>query len=50
MTAARGRVAFVLLAPGLTMLTLFLLVPLGLIVVISVFTYSPTQLWLPPVV
>jgi len=39
----------VLLAPGLTMLTLFLLVPLGLIVVISVFTYSPTQIWLPPV-
>ena len=49
MTAARGWVAFVLLAPGLTMLTLFLLVPLGLIVVISVFTYSPTQIWLPPV-
>jgi len=48
-TAARGWVAFVLLAPGLTMLTLFLLVPLGLIVVISVFTYSPTQIWLPPV-
>jgi ABC-type spermidine/putrescine transport system permease subunit I len=48
-TAARDRVAFVLLAPGLTMLTLFLLVPLGLIVVVSVFTYSPTQLWLPPV-
>jgi len=39
----------VLLAPGLTVLTLFLLVPLGLIVVISVFTYSPTQIWLPPV-
>lgn len=49
MTAARSRVALVLLAPGLTMLTLFLLVPLGLIVVISVFTYSPTQIWLPPV-
>lgn len=49
MTTARGWVAFVLLAPGLTMLTLFLLVPLGLIVVISVFTYSPTQIWLPPV-
>jgi ABC-type spermidine/putrescine transport system permease subunit I len=48
-TAARSRVALVLLAPGLTMLTLFLLVPLGLIVVISVFTYSPTQIWLPPV-
>jgi len=48
-TAARGWVAFVLLAPGLTVLTLFLLVPLGLIVVISVFTYSPTQIWLPPV-
>ena len=49
MTATRGWVAFVLLAPGLTVLTLFLLVPLGLIVVISVFTYSPTQIWLPPV-
>ena len=49
MTAARGWVAFALLAPGLTVLTLFLLVPLGLIVVISVFTYSPTQIWLPPV-
>jgi ABC-type spermidine/putrescine transport system permease subunit I len=48
-TTARGWVAFVLLAPGLTVLTLFLLVPLGLIVVISVFTYSPTQIWLPPV-
>ena len=49
MTTARGWVAFVLLAPGLAMLMLFLLVPLGLIVVISVFTYSPTQIWLPPV-
>jgi len=48
-TATRGWVAFVLLAPGLTILTLLLLVPLGLIVVISVFTYSPTQIWLPPV-
>jgi ABC-type spermidine/putrescine transport system permease subunit I len=46
---ARGRVALALLAPGLAMLVLFLLVPLGLIVVISVFTYSPTQIWVPPV-
>lgn len=43
----RGRIALVLLAPGLAMLTLFLLVPLGLIAAISVFTYSPTQIWLP---
>jgi len=46
---ARGRVALALLAPGLAMLALFLLVPLGLIVVISVFTYSPTQIWVPPI-
>ena len=46
---ARGRVALALLAPGLAMLALFLLVPLGLIAVISVFTYSPTQIWVPPI-
>ena len=45
--SARGRIALVLLAPGLTMLTLFLLVPVALIAAISVFTYSPTQIWLP---
>ena len=45
--AARQRVALALLAPGLGVLALFLFVPLGLIVVISLFTYSPTKIWLP---
>ena len=36
-----------MVAPGLGVLTLFLFVPLALIVAISVFTYSPTKIWLP---
>ena len=37
----------VLVAPGLGILTLFLFVPLALIVGLSVLTYSPTKIWLP---
>jgi ABC-type spermidine/putrescine transport system permease subunit I len=36
-----------LVAPGLGILTLFLFVPLALIVGLSVLTYSPTKIWLP---
>ena len=36
-----------LVAPGLGVLTLFLFVPLALIVGLSVLTYSPTKIWLP---
>jgi ABC-type spermidine/putrescine transport system permease subunit I len=43
----RGRIAIALLSPGLAMLTVFLVVPLAMIVVISVFSYSPTRIWLP---
>jgi putative spermidine/putrescine transport system permease protein len=44
---ARSRVGAMLVAPGLGVLTLFLFVPLALIVSLSVFTYSPTRIWLP---
>jgi ABC-type spermidine/putrescine transport system permease subunit I len=44
---ARGRIAIALLSPGLVVLTVFLVVPLAMIVVISVFSYSPTRLWIP---
>jgi len=46
-TTANGRIGAALVAPGLCVLTLFLFVPLTLIVGISVFTYSPTRIWLP---
>jgi len=36
-----------LVAPGLGILTLFLFVPLALIVGLSDLTYSPTKIWLP---
>jgi len=42
-----GRLAFALLSPGLAVLVAFLIVPLAMIVVISVFTYSPTRIWVP---
>jgi ABC-type spermidine/putrescine transport system permease subunit I len=48
-TTTPARVGAALVAPGLGVLTLFLFVPLALIVVISVFTYSPTKIWLPVV-
>ena len=46
-TTTNGRVGAALVAPGLGVLTLFLFVPLALIVAISLFTYSPTRIWLP---
>jgi len=48
-TTTPARVGAALVAPGLGVLTLFLFVPLALIVAISVFTYSPTKIWLPVV-
>lgn len=43
----RGRIALALLSPGLAVLTVFLVVPLAMIVVISVFSYSSTRIWIP---
>lgn len=45
--SAHARLAVALLSPGLVVLTVFLIVPLAMIVVISVFAYSPTQIWIP---
>jgi ABC-type spermidine/putrescine transport system permease subunit I len=45
--SGRGRLAVALLAPGLAVLTVFLVAPLAMIVVISVFSYSPTKIWTP---
>ena len=42
-----ARLAVALLSPGLAVLTVFLFVPLAMIVGISVFTYSPTRIWIP---
>src|SRR4029079_14982340 len=47
--SGRGRLAVALLSPGLAVLTVFLVVPLAMIVVISVFSYSPTKIWIPVV-
>jgi ABC-type spermidine/putrescine transport system permease subunit I len=46
-TSTHARFGAVLVAPGLGILTLFLFVPLVLIVGLSVLTYSPTKIWLP---
>jgi ABC-type spermidine/putrescine transport system permease subunit I len=46
-TSTHARFGAVLVAPGLGILTLFLFVPLALIVGLSVLTYSPTKIWLP---
>jgi ABC-type spermidine/putrescine transport system permease subunit I len=46
-TPTHARFGAVLVAPGLGILTLFLFVPLALIVGLSVLTYSPTKIWLP---
>lgn len=45
--SAHARLAVALLSPGLAVLVVFLIVPLAMIVVISVFTYSPTRIWVP---
>ena len=44
---AHARLGVALVAPGLSILTLFLFVPLAVIVGLSVLTYSPTKIWLP---
>ena len=46
-TSAHARFGAALVAPGLGILTLFLFVPLALIIGLSVLTYSPTKIWLP---
>jgi ABC-type spermidine/putrescine transport system permease subunit I len=45
--SGHGRLAVALLSPGLAVLTVFLVVPLAMIVVISVFSYSSTTIWIP---
>lgn len=45
--SGNSRVAVLLLSPGLAVLVAFLVVPLAMIALISVFTYSPTRIWLP---
>jgi ABC-type spermidine/putrescine transport system permease subunit I len=46
-TDGRGRLAFVFVGPGLGLLAVFLLGPLLQIGLISLFTYSPTKIWVP---
>jgi ABC-type spermidine/putrescine transport system permease subunit I len=46
-TSTHSRFGVALVAPGLGILTLFLFVPLALIVGLSILTYSPTKIWLP---
>jgi ABC-type spermidine/putrescine transport system permease subunit I len=43
----RGPSAFIFAGPGLFVLAVFLLGPLIQIAAISVFTYSPTRIWIP---
>jgi ABC-type spermidine/putrescine transport system permease subunit I len=45
--APRRYVALVFLGPGISLLALFVLGPLLQIAAISLFTYSPTKIWLP---